>query len=72
MQPPPLKLEVQVRYRTPCLWTAVLIWLRPRNLPPPPAFGLVLRGRTLVSKDRRHLFVNPCMPLKRLVYGQVR
>ncbi len=35
-------------------------WLRPRDSSPPPAFGLVLRGCLLVSKDRRHLFVTPC------------
>ncbi len=28
-------------------------WLRPRNSPPPPAFGLIYEG------DRRHLLVTP-------------
>jgi hypothetical protein len=39
-------------------------WLRPRN-PPPPLWAYI-RARTnvlLVSQDRRHLFVTPCMVL---------
>jgi hypothetical protein len=34
-------------------------WLRPRN-PPPPHLGSYTRA-LLVSQDRRHLFVTPCM-----------
>jgi hypothetical protein len=33
-------------------------WLRPIN-PPPPAFGLILRGRFWSAKYRRHFFVTP-------------
>ncbi len=43
-------------------------WLRPLNSPPSPAFGLI-RGRALlVSQDRRHLFVTPCVPY---MYGGI-
>jgi hypothetical protein len=33
-------------------------WLRPRNTPPPPAFGSYMRA-LLISQDRQHLFVTP-------------
>jgi len=33
-------------------------WLRPRNLPHPPALGSYMRA-LLVKKDRRHLFLTP-------------
>ncbi len=43
----------------PCHVMCTAVWLRPRNSSPPPAFRLVLRGRyCMVSKNRRHLFVN--------------
>jgi hypothetical protein len=35
-------------------------WLRPRNLTPPPHLGTYKRA-LLVSQDRRHLFVTPCL-----------
>ncbi len=35
-------------------------WLRPRNPPPAPHLGLYTRA-LLVSQDRRHLFVTPCL-----------
>ena len=38
-------------------------WLRPRNSPPFPAFGLIYMRAVLVSQDRRHLLVTPC-PLR--------
>jgi hypothetical protein len=39
-------------------------WPRPRNPPPPhPHLGSYTRA-LLVSQDRRHLFVTPCLPLQ--------
>jgi hypothetical protein len=34
------------------------LWLRPRNSPPSPAFGLIYKA-LLVIQNRRHLFVTP-------------
>ena len=34
-------------------------WLRPRNSPPPPAFGLTYGDDIGQPRDRRHLFVTP-------------
>jgi hypothetical protein len=36
-------------------------WLKPRNSPLPPHFGSFTRA-LLVSQDRRHIFVTPCIP----------
>ncbi len=32
-------------------------WLRPRNSPPPPSFGLIYEGA--IGQNRRHLIVTP-------------
>jgi hypothetical protein len=40
-------------------------WLRPLNFPPPPHLGSYTRA-LLVSQERRHLFVTPCIFLHTL------
>jgi hypothetical protein len=64
-----LLLKPMVKYgvRSPkFIWAPVYScthWLRPRNLPPlPPHLGSYKRA-LLVSQDRRHLFVTPCLKL---------
>ncbi len=34
-------------------------WQRPRNRPPPPAFGLIYAKALVVRQARRHLFLTP-------------
>ncbi len=56
-----LNMETDLQSLFGLLCTAVLIGATPQ-LPPPLAFGLILYTRALlVSLERRHLFVTPCL-----------
>ncbi len=48
-------------------WVQCAHWLRPRNSPLPKHLGsYYIRGRILVSQDRRHLFVTPWRKCRKL------
>ncbi len=53
-----LNMELDLQSLFGLLWTAVLIGLDPVTLT--PRIWAHIRGRYLVSKGRRHLFVTPC------------
>ncbi len=59
-----MELDLQSLFGLHVTWCAQLYSVAETpQLPPPPAFGLALRGRYWSANDRRHLFVTHCLNL---------
>ncbi len=55
----PLNMELDLQSLFGLHVNSCTLYLRPRNLPQPPSFGLIYEG-AIGQLDRRHLFVTPC------------